>query len=187
MPILTIVQQDSKSKLSNSLNPIKMVWGYMKYCECSVPHSHPELISVKGYRIMSDGKFAMAKRLMPQCLAMCDTPTICWFFRKSWWYMDAYLHCAFWFQMTLDTDMLMHRHTERHSTHARLPLHEKIQVPPPCWQSWGNQFSLTFWEITGLKKLLFVISYALYIVQVHSRGMFIFKSQIFTLKKLGIW
>jgi hypothetical protein len=35
-------------KFHCELNPIKMVWGYMKYCECSVSHSHPELISVKA-------------------------------------------------------------------------------------------------------------------------------------------
>ncbi|EGN96747.1 hypothetical protein SERLA73DRAFT_75611 [Serpula lacrymans var. lacrymans S7.3] len=61
-------------KFHCELNPIEMLWGFMKY----------------RYRKVSDGKFLTAKVLVPQCLNMCDTITIRRFFRKTWRYMDSY-------------------------------------------------------------------------------------------------
>jgi hypothetical protein len=49
-----------------------------------------DLVAPLGYRKASDGKFATAKVLVPQCLDMCETLTIRRFFRKTWRYMDAY-------------------------------------------------------------------------------------------------
>lgn len=43
-------------KFHCELNPIKMLWGYAKY----------------RYHNASDGKFATAKVLVPQCLDLCD-------------------------------------------------------------------------------------------------------------------
>ncbi|EGO18931.1 hypothetical protein SERLADRAFT_443479 [Serpula lacrymans var. lacrymans S7.9] len=61
-------------KFHCELNPIEMLWGFMKY----------------RYRKVSDGKFSTAKVLVPQCLNMCDTITIRRFFCKTWRYMDSY-------------------------------------------------------------------------------------------------
>ncbi|KAG2335897.1 hypothetical protein BDR05DRAFT_897530 [Suillus weaverae] len=61
-------------KFHCKLNPIKLLWGYAKY----------------RYRKASDGKFTTVKVLVPQCLDMCETLTIHWFFCKMWRYMDAY-------------------------------------------------------------------------------------------------
>jgi hypothetical protein len=78
-------------KFHCELNPIEMLWGYAKYrtdfisSRCSLSY-----ILCSGYRNASDGKFATAKVLVPQCLDLCDTITIRRFFRKTWRYMDAY-------------------------------------------------------------------------------------------------
>jgi hypothetical protein len=72
-------------KFHCELNPIEMLWGFMKYHE-----SFLFVIPRTGYRRISDGKFPTARRVIPECLDMCDTLTIRRFFRKSWRYMDAY-------------------------------------------------------------------------------------------------
>ncbi|KAG2339807.1 hypothetical protein BDR05DRAFT_891223 [Suillus weaverae] len=61
------------SKFHCKLNPIEL-WGYAKYC----------------YHKASDRKFTTVKVLVPQCLNMCETLNIRWFFRKTWCCMDAY-------------------------------------------------------------------------------------------------
>jgi hypothetical protein len=48
------------------------------------------LIVFLVFRAASDDKFATVKTLVPQCLDMADVKTIQQFFRKTWYYMDAY-------------------------------------------------------------------------------------------------
>ena len=78
-------------KFHCELNPIEMLWGFMKYSK----YSHLSvtvywLLLIEGYWKFLDSKFTMAKTLVPECLNMCDTLTICCFFQKSWQYMDSY-------------------------------------------------------------------------------------------------
>ncbi|KZP15171.1 hypothetical protein FIBSPDRAFT_921259, partial [Athelia psychrophila] len=61
-------------KFHCELNPIEMLWGYVKY----------------RFRNATDGKFPTARELIPQCLDLCNVHTIRIFFRKSWRYIDAY-------------------------------------------------------------------------------------------------
>ena len=72
------------------LNPIEMLWGYGKYRMCISRARDTVLLRSTGYRTLSDGRFATAKRLVPQCLDSCDLITIRKFFRKAWRYIDAY-------------------------------------------------------------------------------------------------
>ena len=76
-------------KFHCELNPIEMLWGYAKYRESLIYYIYYHSF-FSGYRNVSDGKFATAKRIVPACLDMCDTLTIQRFFRKAWHYMDAY-------------------------------------------------------------------------------------------------
>ena len=82
-------------KFHCELNAIEMLWGYAKYRVFSLSHLNTyliyfELVNHLGYRLASDGTFVTAKRIVPQCLDMCDTLTIQRFFRKTWRYIDAY-------------------------------------------------------------------------------------------------
>jgi len=43
-----------------------------------------------GFRMVADGTFQTAKRLVPEILNDCPVKTIRAFFRKTWRYMDAY-------------------------------------------------------------------------------------------------
>ena len=56
----------------------------------------------KGYWAASDRKFATAKKLVCQCLDMCDTITSREFFCKTWKYMDAY-----WYSLSYPLTLLM--------------------------------------------------------------------------------
>lgn len=79
-------------KFHCELNPIERLWGYAKYRKSfTFLFALILMITFKGYRNVSDGKFTTAKQIVPQCLDMCDTTTIRCFFQKSWRYMDAYL------------------------------------------------------------------------------------------------
>jgi len=54
--------------------------------------------------IACDGTFLTAKHLMPKMLDSCPTKTICTFFHKAWWYMDAYhqfVSCQ-WYDLNTD-------------------------------------------------------------------------------------
>src|SRR6266481_8431000 len=42
------------------------------------------------YHAVSDGRFATAKRVIPEILDSIETKLLCKFFRKCWRYMDAY-------------------------------------------------------------------------------------------------
>ena len=48
-----------------------------------------------GYCNFSDDTFTTAKWLIPECLDICDTLTICKFFHKSWHHMDSYWLVSF--------------------------------------------------------------------------------------------
>ena len=86
-------------KFHCELNPIEMLWGYAKYHKSfAFLFALILTITFKGYHNVSDGKFTTAKRIVPQCLDMCDTTTIRRFFRKSWRYMDAY-SCVSYFRL----------------------------------------------------------------------------------------
>src|SRR5882762_1231745 len=76
-------------KFHCELNPIEMLWGYAKYRKSLVYYIY-RCSFFSGYRNVSNGKFATAKRIVPECLDMCNTLTIRRFFRKAWRYMDAY-------------------------------------------------------------------------------------------------
>ena len=57
-----------------------------------------------GYQQLSDGSFKMAKKLIPECLDMCNILTIHSFFCKTWHYMDAFqsvFQCSFVFQILI--------------------------------------------------------------------------------------
>ncbi|KAF8546588.1 hypothetical protein OG21DRAFT_1479657 [Imleria badia] len=58
-------------KFHCELNPIEMYWGWVS-------------------RLVADGTFPTVKCLIPKILNDCPVKTIWAFFRKSWWYMDAY-------------------------------------------------------------------------------------------------
>jgi hypothetical protein len=88
-------------KFHCELNPIGMLWGYAKYRESLIYYIYYHSF-FSGYRNVSDGKFATAKRIVPACLDMCDTLTIRRFFRKAWRYMDAYL-CVLVFFIAVGT------------------------------------------------------------------------------------
>ena len=78
-------------KFHCELNPIEMLWGFMKYCASSLPFS--SLISYildKGYHQVLDGKFPTDWRVIPECFDMFNTIAIHYFFCKSLCYMDAY-------------------------------------------------------------------------------------------------
>jgi len=80
-------------KFHCELNPIEMLWGFAKYRKYSSYAVYLCFLLIHlllGYRLTSDGKFATAKQLVPECLGMCDTLTIRRFFRKTWRYIDAY-------------------------------------------------------------------------------------------------
>lgn len=82
-------------KFHCEINPIEMLWGYIKYCEWMHIILHYLISEAStGFHAASDGKFLMAKLLVPQCLNMADVPTIRQFFRKSWCYMDAYQYMS---------------------------------------------------------------------------------------------
>ena len=49
----------------------------------------------KGYQAASDGKFAMAKKLVPECFDICNTMMIQWFFCKTWRYVDTYWYIPY--------------------------------------------------------------------------------------------
>ena len=53
-------------------------------------HTGLSYLGSAEYRNLSDGRFATAKLLVPQCLDSCDLITIRKFFRKAWRYIDAY-------------------------------------------------------------------------------------------------
>jgi hypothetical protein len=74
------------------LNAIEMLWGYAKYRACiiSLAYTHGALSRSTGYRNLTDGRFATAKIIVPQCLDSCDLVTIRRFFQKAWRYIDAY-------------------------------------------------------------------------------------------------
>jgi hypothetical protein len=76
------------------LNAIEMLWGYAKYrmfiILFHIARSSYLSLGSAGYRNLSDGRFATAKVLVPQCLDSCDLITIRKFFRKAWRYIDAY-------------------------------------------------------------------------------------------------
>ena len=73
------------------LNPIEMLWGYGKHrTYTSLAHMVYALPWPSGYRNLADGRFAMAKDLVPQCLDSCELITIRKFFQKCWRYLDAY-------------------------------------------------------------------------------------------------
>jgi hypothetical protein len=76
-------------KFHCKLNPIEMLWGYAKYHKSLICYIYCYSF-FSGYHNVSDGKFATAKRIVPECLDMCNTLTIRWFFRKAWRYVDAY-------------------------------------------------------------------------------------------------
>ena len=76
-------------KFHCELKPIEMLWGYAKYRKSLICYIYCYSF-FSGYRNVSDGKFATAKRIVPECLNMCNTLTIRQFFRKAWRYMDAY-------------------------------------------------------------------------------------------------
>ncbi|KZP09639.1 hypothetical protein FIBSPDRAFT_900319 [Athelia psychrophila] len=42
------------------------------------------------YCAVADGRFPTARLLVQQSLDMCEPITVCCFFRKMWWYLDAY-------------------------------------------------------------------------------------------------
>jgi hypothetical protein len=85
-------------KFHCELNPIEILWGYGKYHMCIIisralrPRCHPIqcLYRLSGYHNLSDGKFATAKALVPECLDSCGLITIRRFFQKSWRYLDTY-------------------------------------------------------------------------------------------------
>ena len=71
-------------KFHCEINPIEMLWGYTKYCEYMHIIFHYVVTETStGFRAASDGKFTMAKLLVPQCLDMADIPTIRHFFFAS--------------------------------------------------------------------------------------------------------
>jgi hypothetical protein len=75
------------------LNPIEMLWGYAKYCACIMFRACTVCLSYlefAGYQNLTNGRFATAKLLVPQCLDSCDVITIRRFYRKVWRYIDAY-------------------------------------------------------------------------------------------------
>ena len=65
-------------KFHCELNLIELLWGYAKYRKLFLIVFGLIIIIfvIAGYRNASDGKFATAKVLVPQCLDMCDTLTI---------------------------------------------------------------------------------------------------------------
>jgi hypothetical protein len=71
-------------KFHCEINPIEMLWGYMKYCVSHVLELALILTCSEGFHAVTDGKFATAKMLVPQCLDMADTHTIQCFFQKTW-------------------------------------------------------------------------------------------------------
>ncbi len=78
------------------LNAIEMLWGYAKYraliscISCAACQGLSIIFNASGYRSSADGRFATAKRLVPECLDSCPLITIRRFFQKAWRYMDAY-------------------------------------------------------------------------------------------------
>jgi len=65
------------SKFHCKINPIEMLWGYMKYCEHMHIMFHYMISETStGFFAASDGKFLMAKLLVSQCLNMADILTI---------------------------------------------------------------------------------------------------------------
>jgi hypothetical protein len=107
-------------KFHCEINPIEMLWGYMKYCELSCLTDIIPLIifHLTGFCTASDGKFAMAKVLVPQCLDMVDTLIIQCFFWKAWHYMDTYQCSLLIRPFSIETLA----REEKVSMHARLPL-----------------------------------------------------------------
>src|ERR1700685_4067566 len=83
-------------KFHCELNPIKMLWGYAKYCESLIYYiSYHSFFS--GYHNISYGKFATAKSIVPECLDMCDTLTIQRFFKKlgaTWMLTCTFLYSS---------------------------------------------------------------------------------------------
>jgi len=57
----------------------------------SLSCAHDTYLSrLSGYHNLSNGQFATAKVLIPQCLDACGLITIRKFFQKTWRYIDAY-------------------------------------------------------------------------------------------------
>ena len=78
-------------KFHCEINPIEMLWGYMKYREAiCIPFIFILMPLLIYSHAASDCKFATAKILIPRCLDMANTLTIRRFLQKSWHYMDAY-------------------------------------------------------------------------------------------------
>lgn len=85
-------------KFHCELNLIEMLWGYAKYHKSSIfcfIHSLTiRLFITSGYCAVADGRFPTARLLVQQSLDMCEPITVCCFFRKMWWYLDAYRYVS---------------------------------------------------------------------------------------------
>lgn len=81
-------------KFHCELNPIEMVWGQAKRRESHVlilPSGLcPDIYIKPGFRELTDGSFARAKVLVPECLDHVSTANIRRYFQHCYRYMDAY-------------------------------------------------------------------------------------------------
>jgi len=76
-----------------------MLWGYAKYHE----------LYLTGYQLIIHYSMVIGqllaedfKKAFSQCLDMCDTMTIQWFFHKTWRYMDAYYSLSYQLRLLMN-------------------------------------------------------------------------------------
>lgn len=129
-------------KIHFEINPIEMLWGYIKYREYFVITFcyMTAWCSAIGFCAASNGKFVTAKILVPQCLNMADTLTIQQFFQNFWHYMDTY-----WYVSSPQCLLLLPNdfcETGKVLTHSKLPSLWRNTSCTAVLQGWQKSWML---------------------------------------------